>query len=146
MGKSILVSQALVNTDRYGALAKDLTRLQKIAINLLNAYKKLQNEDDDPDTKRKILDNLLNQTLLEGLNENSTKYFSYFDLIFELEKYLKEPVDYLVFATSINGILLPTNIAVKRVPTVEATDFARKYARALLDVKKEKALPTIIRE
>ncbi len=136
----------LVNSDRYGALAKDKRRIDLIQQNLLGGYwkAKLQNETEKDSVK--ILRSLMEQTLLDGLKKESTKYVLYVDLLDELDAYLVAPIDFFILGISIKEVLIPTNKAIADVPTKEATEFAKKYAVALMDTKKEAALSNIVRE
>ncbi len=135
-----------VDTNRYGALAKDKKKLDKLYNNLLSTYKLIYNDDNSNVERREILNNLFRETLLDGVKEKSKKEVSYLSLFYQMQNLLGEPKDFFILAITIKELLLPTNYAIDLVPTVEGTEFARKYGKAVLDAKKEAGLATIIRD
>ena len=135
-----------IDTNRFGALAKDSKRITNIYNNILSSYKLLQNQEHSEDDKREILNNLLKETLFDNVNDNSKKHLSFSELFLQLQVLLKEPKDYFVLAITIKELLLPTNNAIEQVPTKESTDFARKFGKAVLDTKKESGLASLIRD
>ncbi|EPY04402.1 hypothetical protein PAALTS15_25124 [Paenibacillus alvei TS-15] len=135
----------LINTDRYGGFHQNTNKLRKTADFILDAYNTSKSELDN-DVRVEILLSLLNQLIMEGLRGGTGKYYQSVDLFEELKKYLLTPKDFYVFGVVIRDILLPTNLAIQAVPTVEGFSFAKAYATSLLDVKKAKALSTLIRE
>ncbi|MGG3622223.1 hypothetical protein ABES25_01415 [Bacillus gobiensis] len=136
----------LVNTDRYGGLSKNGSKLIKLHDFLLSGYNFVKASDEPDEVKVKTLMSILEQVILEKVREDSKKYYVSLDLIDELKKYLLTLTDFYVFATVIKNILLPTNDIIKKVPTGEGIEFALTYANALLDSKHEKGLSNLIRE
>lgn len=136
----------LIDTNRYGALAKDKTRIKNIQENLLTSYKIVIHNEEIEANQLEILHSVLKQTLFYKVEETSKKYMSYEALITQLDSLLIKPKDYFVFAIAIKELLIPTNDAINEVPTNQSTDFARTYAKAVLDTKKEKGLSNLIRE
>jgi hypothetical protein len=136
----------LVNSDRYGGLSKNHSKLVKLHDFLLNAYNLVRVSKDPDEIKTNTLQSILEQVIMEKVKVDTKKYYVSLDLIEELKKYLLTPKDYFVFATVVKDILLPTNEAIKKVPTTEGRDFAITYANAVLDSKKEKGLSNLIRE
>lgn len=136
----------LVANDRYGALGKTGKRVVNVQEDLLSAYSRVKKLDSSDVEKLAILKNVLHQSVLDGLKEESTQYARFTDLLERLEDFLLTPKDYFILAFTIKELVIPTNDAVERVPTKEAGNFAKKYARALLDEKGEAGLATLIRE
>lgn len=136
----------LIDTNRYGALAKDSKRVELLYNNLLNTYKLVISKDDSVEEKLEVLKSVFEQTLFDKTNTSTNKYKSYLSLSEHLPAYLKAPKDYFILAITMKELLIPTNKAVENVPTTESTDFARKYGKAVLDIKKEQGLDSLIRD
>jgi hypothetical protein len=136
----------LVDTNRYGALAKDSKRLTILYNELISTYRLIQKEDNTESEKNEILLNILEENLFEKIKKDSKKEVAFGELIVQLKQLLLEPKDFLIFALTIKELLLPANDAIANVPTTESTDFARKYGKAVLDAKKEKGLASLIRD
>ena len=81
--------------------------------------------------------NILNDTLFDGIKEGSRKEISVSLLFIQLKRLLLSTYDYLILALTLKELLIPTNEAIEKVPTTESTNFARKFGKAVLDVKKE---------
>jgi len=135
-----------IDTNRFGALAKDSKRITNIYNNILSSYKLLQKQEHSEEDIREILNNLLNDTLFDNVKESSKKHRAFTELFIQLQSLLKDPKDYFVLAITIKELLLPTNNAIEQVPTTESTDFARKFGKAVLDAKKELGLASLIRD
>lgn len=136
----------LVETSRYGALAKDTKRLTKIYNELMSTFRLIQKDDNSEQEKTEILANILTDSLFENVKEGSKKDITTTALLLQLQQFLLEPKDFFIFALTIKELLLPTNDAIANVPTTESTDFARKYGKAVLDTKKEQGLASLIRD
>lgn len=136
----------LIDTNRFGALAKDSKRLNIIFNELLSTYKLIQADENTEAERLEILNNIFRATLFEKVKESSKKAICYTALINQLQLLIKEPKDYFIFAITIKELLLPTNQAIEKVPTTESTEFARKYGKAVLDAKKEKGLASLVRD
>lgn len=138
--------RCLIDTNRFGALAKDTKRINHLHNNILSSYKLIKSGDHSPAERLNILCNITKETLFEGVKSGSKKDISFTELFTQLQTLLKEPVDYFILAITIKEFLLPTNIAIESVPTTESTDFARKYGKAILDAKKEHGLGSLVRD
>ena len=136
----------LIDTDRYGALGRKLKKISLLQNNLLAGYARVAVNEEDKEAKTKILSSILKQTLEEGQKADSGGLKTMTNLQDRLNRFLVEPIDYLVFALTIKELLLPTNEAIETVPSQEITDFAHIYAKAVLETKKEQGLATLIRE
>ncbi len=135
-----------IDTNRFGALAKDKKRITSLYNNLLTSYKILQKENESEEEQIRILDNVFKETIFMDVKEDSKKHESLFELHNQLQKLLVESKDYFILAITIKELLLPTNTAIEQVPTTESTDFARIYGKAVLDTKKENGLASLIRD
>ena len=136
----------LVNTDRFGSLSNKPVILESLSTNLLTTYQKLLSSKDDDKTKSEILNSVLKQVISKNTNPKTKFALSADNLLTRLAIFLTSPEDYYVFAVTIKDLLIPTNSAVLKVPSTEVTDFARIYAKAILDVKKEHGLATLLLE
>lgn len=144
--KILLYLKCFFESKLYSNSAIDKKRITSLYNNLLTSFKMLQKGTETEDERKLILDNVLKETIFEGVNANSKKQESLFELYAQLQKLLVESKDYFVLAITIKELLLPTNTAVEQVPTTESTDFARIYGKAILDAKKENGLATLIRD
>jgi hypothetical protein len=144
--KSYWYLRILIDTNRYGALGKNPQRLNSLQNNLLTTYSKVMGYSEPEETKIKMLDSVFKQTLFDRISEGSKTFDETTALYDRLNDFLKESKDYFILAYTIKELMVPANEAVTNVPSSEVTDFAIKYAKAVLDVKKEKGLATLIRE
>jgi hypothetical protein len=144
--KCYIFLRLLIDTNRFGALAKDKKRIEVIKDGILTTYRMLLPKDDTEEEKIKILKNILSQLILSGIKPSSNKYVAYSELLIKLSDLIAVSKDFLVFAITIQEFLIPTNKAIEQVPTSEATEFAKVYGKALLDEKNEFALATLIRD
>lgn len=144
--KSYWYLRILIDTNRYGAIAKDVKRINNLQNNILTTYKHLSLNNESEEEKMDVLKSILQQSIFDGVKEGSKKLDNYVALCIELKNFLLESKDYFILGIVIKELLLPTNEAIKQVPTTESTEFAKKYAKAILDVKKEKGLSNLIRE
>ena len=55
----------------------------------------------------------------------------------DLKRLLLISKDYLIFAIAIQELMIPTNEALEKVPVDETFEFVQRYAKAILDAKKE---------
>jgi len=136
----------LIDTNRYGAMAKDRKRICNISNNLIGSYRLLIENNDSESEKVIILQSVLTQTMLDKVKGDSTKFYAYSELILKLSDFLINSKDYFIFAVTINEFLLPTNTAIENVPTSESIEFAKKYGKAVLDTQAEKGLANLIRD
>lgn len=135
-----------VDTNRFGALSRDKKRITSLYNNILTSFKMLQKGTETEEEKKLILDNILKETIFEGVVSNTKKQESLLELYAQLQKLLIESRDYFVLAVTVKELLLPTNTAIEQVPTTESTNFARIYGKAILDAKKEDGLATLVRD
>jgi hypothetical protein len=133
---------------RSGAkqLGKDTKRIETIYDTLTTTYKVITLREETVENQLKILRSVFEQSLFEQLVEDSRSRLEYEKLLIDLEKLLITPKDYLIFAIAIKELMIPTNAALEKVPVTETNDFVKKYAKAILDTKKEQGLVTLIRE
>ena len=65
-----------IDTNRFGALAKDKKRIVSINENILSTYRLLQSKEYSEEERLSILQNILNDTLFDGIKEGSRKEIS----------------------------------------------------------------------
>ncbi|MBT0812370.1 hypothetical protein KIH41_13875 [Litoribacter ruber] len=135
----------LIDTNRFGALGKNISKCKFLYENILTAYKLLNKEESSED-KIKVLDSIFYDTLFDKVKNDSKKFHAYVYLYDNLQVFLVDPKDYFVLALTIKELLLPTNEAIQNVPSNECVAFAKLYGKAILDSKNEKGLSNLIRE
>ncbi|MEI6143432.1 MAG: hypothetical protein WCP85_29420 [Mariniphaga sp.] len=138
--------RCFIEANRFSFLRKDKKKIISIYNNLLMSYKILQKGNETDEDKIYILDNILIATTFFNVIENSKKHESLMELFHQLRLILNEPKDYYVLAITIKEFLLPTIITIEKFSITESTDFLCLYGKAVLDLKKENGLTTLIRD
>lgn len=133
----------LVETDK-AALAKNTAKINSLSESLGASLSSLREEEED--TKVKILNGILKDTILSGTNENTQRFQKLVSLVNSLQEILVTTSDFKSFIFCLNKILVPSNQALERVPTQEATDIAAIYAKNLLNTKGMSGLGNILTE
>lgn len=135
-----------IDTNRFGALAKDKKRINSITENLSSTYRLVQRGYYTEKEKVNILQKVLTETLFEGIKKGTRKEVSVSNLSLQLEQLLLTAHDFLILTLTLKELLIPTNDAIEKVPTDESTNFARKFGKAVLDEKKEEGLASLIKD
>ncbi|MFL0801821.1 MAG: hypothetical protein K6L80_15320 [Agarilytica sp.] len=130
-----------VETDK-AALGKNIKKVSSIAETLGATIASTQSLE----TKEKlnILFGVLTDSILDGVKEESQVQAKLFSLIADLSELLESENDYKSLIFCLNNILTPSNQALEIVPTKEATEIAKIYAKNLLDEKGTKGLGNIL--
>ena len=144
--KAYWFMRVLIDSNRYGNFSGKAKKITSLYNNLLAGYTKVMQQDEDELTKKKILDSILVQSIFDGVDEKSKTHPKMEELYFRLQDFLITPKDYFTLAVTAGELLLPTSEAVRKVPSAEVTDFAKKFAKAVLDVKGTAGLSTIVRD
>lgn len=133
---------------RSGAkqLGKAAKRLIAIYDNITTTYKLTSLRGESEQIKSEILHSVFEQTLFYKLKIDTSTKQEYERLLIDLKKLLLAPKDYLIFAVAIKELMIPTNEALEKVPIDETFEFVQRYAKALLDAKKEQGLVNLIRD
>jgi len=144
--KSYWFLRYFIDTNRFGALAKDSKKINSICSEILTTYKLSQVEENTENERKEILSRVLSATLNSSVKDGSKKGIAVSELFNQLQNLLISSKDYFILAITIKELLLPTNRAIENVPTTESTEFARKYGKAVLETKKENGLASLIRD
>lgn len=133
---------------RSGAkqLGKDTKRIETIYDSITTTYKLTSLRQESEADKLKTLRSVFEQTLFDKLIEDTRNKFKYEKLLIDLERLLITFKDYLIFVIAIKELMIPTNEALEKVPLNETNEFVKKYATAILDIKKEQGLVSLIRD
>lgn len=143
--KSYIFLRVLVNKDRFGGLSDNEKKAGKVVEAIYDTYHLQRNADRNELVA--IMFRIINEILQDSKGKKSKKQFQYLDLVEILRSIINDPEDFLIFAITIQELLIPTNNAVSRVPSSdEIVKFARIYGKALLDEKSKNGLSTIIRD
>lgn len=143
--KSYIFLRMLVNKDRFGGLSDNPKKAEMLVEAIYDTYN-LQRDAEKPEAIS-IIFRVMNEILQENKGRKSKKIVQFEHLIETLKGIIQTPEDFLIFAITIQELLIPTNNAVSKVPSAdEIVRFARIYGKALLDEKKETGLSTIIRD
>ena len=133
----------LVETDR-GALAKK----QNIIVNLANTLRAaiISGQEFDESEHIGILNDITIETILGNTNKDTKTYQKLNSLTDALQELTTTLDDYKMFVFCLNELVIPSNQALEKVPTTEATEIAKAYARKVLDAKGTTGLANILRE
>jgi hypothetical protein len=133
---------------RSGAkqLGKDTKRLIAIYDNITTTYKLISLREESEQIKIEILYSVFEQALFDKLKDGTSTKQEYERLLVDLNKILLSSKDYLIFAIAVKELMIPTNEALEKVPVDETFEFVQRYAKAILDAKKEQGLVNLIRD
>lgn len=137
-----------VNDDRYGSLGTSLEeKLLGVASSIEIGKQAICSNELESDSTQNlnILLKSIEVNILKDMNNKTKKYAGVLGGIDELNNYLKSFEDIEAWCRTIEKILVPTNQAIRRVPTSEATEIAKIYAKSVLDTSGKKGLVRIIR-
>ncbi len=130
-----------VETDK-AALGKNIRKVSNIAEALGATIASTQNLTTEE--RLNILAGVLKDSILDGIKDGTQVQAKLFTLVADLNDLLESENDYKSLIFCLNNILTPSNQALGIVPTKEATQIAKIYAKNILDEKGTEGLGNIL--
>lgn len=133
-------ARMLMNTDQYGAIGKKdtylLTCVAKLEV-ILNQKNLTEQEKYD------ICKDIILKTVRETFKINTKSFFAAENLALTMEDEINTIKDIFVFIITIQYIIIPTNEALKRVPSSDK-EFSIETAKHILDSLGKKEISKVI--
>lgn len=133
-------ARMLINSDKYGGIGSDSRTMQQLASCIKVLLPQVEKEND-VDAFNVLMEAIRN--LLFERYGKTKKQWAIKQLCDDLADKLLTLKDFEILAITCEKILVPVNEALSRIPNDDKS-FAQAAVKAILDVKKENGLATII--
>lgn len=133
----------LIETDR-GAFAKNFDKVSELANSLGVAI--TSGKEFNEEEHIRVLNNICRNVVLSASRKGTKVHLKLLSLIEGLELLTTCLDDYKTLVFCLNELMIPSNQALETVPTTEATQIAKSYAKSVLEEKGTLGLANILRE